>query len=66
MTSVNGNLTPIDLSIPIDSFKKEKLQGGPKKSLWWDLKEKCLENSKMFFDGVFLSIFTSSQEVRAF
>ena len=43
------------------------IQGGPKKSLWIDLEEKCLRNSKMFVDGVFLSIhiFTSCQEVRA-
>ena len=42
--------------------------GLPKKSLWCDLEEKCLRNSKFFFNGVFLSlyIFTSSQEVRAF
>ena len=38
------------------------MQGGPKKSLWCDLEEKCLWNSKIFFDGVFLS----TQEVRAF
>ena len=37
-----------------------KVQGGPKKSLWCDLEEKCLWNSKIFF------IFTSPQEVRAF
>ena len=34
------------------------LQGGPKKSLWCDLEEKCLRNSNMFFDGVFLSIYS--------
>ena len=32
------------------------IQGGPKKSLWIDLAEKCLRNTKIFFDGVFLSI----------
>jgi hypothetical protein len=31
---------------------------GPKKSLWIDLEEKCLRNSKIFFDGVFLSIYS--------
>ena len=34
------------------------LQGGPKKSLWCDLEERCLRNSKIFFDGVFLSIYS--------
>ena len=32
------------------------IQGGPKKSLWCDLEEKFLRNSKIFFDGVLLSI----------
>ena len=27
-------------------------------SLWCDLEEKCLGNSKIFFDGVFLSIYS--------
>ena len=39
------------------------VQGGPKKSLRCDLEEECLRNSKIFFDGFFL---TFSQEVRAF
>ena len=45
----------------------QNIQGGPKKSLQCDLEEKCLRNSEIFFDGVFLStyIFTSSQKVRA-
>jgi hypothetical protein len=34
------------------------VQGGPKKKLWCDLEEKCLRNSKIFFDGVFLSIYS--------
>ena len=34
------------------------LQGGPKKNLWCDLEEKCLWNSKIFFDGVFLCIYS--------
>ena len=34
------------------------IQGGPKKSLWCDLEEKCWRNSKIFFDGVFLSIYS--------
>ena len=50
----------------VNSMCEEALniQGGPRKSLWCDLEEKCLRNSKIFFDGVFP--FTSSQEVRAF
>jgi hypothetical protein len=34
------------------------IQGGPKKGLWIDQEEKCLRNSKIFFDGVFLSIYS--------
>ena len=34
------------------------IQSGPKNSLWIDLEEKCLRNSKIFFDGVFLSIYS--------
>ena len=34
------------------------IQGGPKKSLRCDLEEKCLGNSKIFFYGVFLSIYS--------
>ena len=37
---------------------------GQKQSLLCDLEEKCLRNSKTFFDAVFLSV--NSQEVRAF
>ena len=33
------------------------IQVGPKKSLLIDLEEKCLRNSKLFFDRVFLSIY---------
>ena len=33
------------------------LQGGPKKSLWCALEEKCLWNSRIFFDAVFFSIY---------
>ena len=45
-----------------DFLEKERcsiiyIQGGPKKSLWCDLEEKCLWNSKIFFDRVFLSIY---------
>ena len=40
------------------------IQGGPKKSLWCDLEEKCLGN--IFWLSLSLYIFTSSQEVRAF
>ena len=39
--------------------------GWSKKSLWYDLEEKCLLNSKIFFDGVFLSIYLHLQEDRA-
>ena len=63
-------VTPIIFWLASCQIQKEKnvLQGGPKNSLWSDLEEKCLRNSKMCFDGVFLStyIFTSSQEARAF
>ena len=34
------------------------LQCGSKKSLWCDLEEKCLRNSKIFFDGVFPSVYS--------
>ena len=34
------------------------IQGGPKKSLWCDLEKMCLRNSKIFFYGVFLSIYS--------
>ena len=34
------------------------IQGGPKKTLLCDLEEKCLRNSKIFFDGVFLYIYS--------
>jgi hypothetical protein len=34
------------------------IQSGPKKSLSCDLDENCLRNSKIFFDGVFLSIYS--------
>ena len=34
------------------------IQGVPKKSLWCDLEEKCLGNSNIFFDGVFLSVYS--------
>ena len=27
-------------------------------NLWCDVEEKCLKNSKIFFDGVFLSIYS--------
>jgi hypothetical protein len=58
-----------DLNVPKKIYKlgQEKtvfsnytiyIQGGPKKSLWCDLEEKCLRNSKIFFDGVFLSIYS--------
>ena len=47
----------VDLSI--------NLQGGPKESSGCDLEEKCLLNSKIFFDGVFLSIYLHLQEDRA-
>ena len=29
-----------------------------KKKIFCDLKEKCLRNSKIFFDGVFISIYS--------
>ena len=32
----------------------DNIHGGPKQSLWINLEENCLRNSKMFFDGVFL------------
>ena len=34
------------------------IQGGPKKFLWCDLEEKWLRNSKIFFNGVFLYIYS--------
>ena len=34
------------------------IQGGPKKSLWCDLEEKCLGNSKICFEGDFISIYS--------
>ena len=34
------------------------IQGGPKIFFWCDIEEKCLKNSKIFFDGVFLSIYS--------
>ena len=39
-------------------YQLMRLQGGPKKSLLCDLEEKCLRKSKIFFDGVFLSIYS--------
>ena len=44
----------------------KKIQGVQKKV--YDVEEKCLRNSEMLFDGVFLyiHIFTSSQEVKVF
>ena len=33
-------------------------KGWSKKRLWCNLEEKCLWNSKIFFDGVFLSIYS--------
>ena len=43
------------------------IQGGPKKGLWIDLEEKCFEKFKIiFWLSLYLYIFTSSQEVRAF
>ena len=39
-------------------FGGKKSTGWSKKSLWCDLEEKCLRNSKIFFDGVFLSIYS--------
>ena len=42
------------------------VQGGPKKSVWCDLEEKYLRNSKISFDGVFLSIYSPYVRVRAF
>ena len=35
------------------------LQGGPKKSLLIGLEKKCLWTSKIFFDGVFLFIYSN-------
>ena len=46
------------LNFLINSKKSITIQGGPKKSLWCDLEEKCLRNSKIFFDGVFLFIYS--------
>ena len=69
LISEDSQLTPV-ISGPLGSFRYHNLdsslmlfiaiylQGGPKKSLWIDLEEKCLRNSKMFFDGVFLSIYS--------
>ena len=37
---------------------KQQCTGWSKKSLWCDLEEKCLWNSKIFFDGVFFSIYS--------
>ena len=42
------------------------IQGGQKKSLWWDLEKSVGEILKYFRWSLSLYIFTSSQEVRAF
>ena len=39
-------------------FLKYICTGWSKKKLWCDLEEKCLINSKIFFDGVFLSLYS--------
>ena len=44
---------------------KQNIQGGTKISLWIDLEEKCLRNSKIFFLSL-IYIITSCQEVGAF
>ena len=44
---------------------KKIIQCDPKKSLWCDLEDKCLGNSKKKLWSLSLCIFTSSQEVRA-
>ena len=35
----------------------QQYTGWSKKSLWNDIEEKCLRNSKVFFGGVFLYIY---------
>ena len=42
----------------INSFYFLRTTGWSKKSLWGDLEEKCLRNSKMVFDGVFHSVYS--------
>ena len=37
---------------------KDRYTEWSKKKLWCDLEEKCLRNSKIFFHGVFLSIYS--------
>ena len=39
------------------------IQGVPKKSLWFGLEEKCLRNSKIFFNGVFLYLTNWEEEI---
>ena len=41
----------------LESSVIQPIKSGSKKSLWCDLEEKCLRNSKIFFDGVFLFSF---------
>ena len=52
----------VEVHILYESLKNINLQmniqGGPKKSLLCHLEEKCLRNSKIFFYGVFLYIYS--------
>ena len=49
------------------NLNQKYIQGGPKKNYGVIyIEEKCLRNSKMFFDGVFLSLYSHLLEVRAF
>ena len=40
-----------------------KIYNGQKKSLWCHIEEKCLGNTKIFFDGVFLSIYSHRKKI---
>ena len=46
------------VGIILKSVKEYNIKVSPKKSFWCDVEEKCLRNSKIFFDGVFLSIYS--------
>ena len=56
----NWDLNSTKWNIPFGtliSVANTKTYQWSKKSLLCDLEEKCLRNSKIFFDGVFLSIY---------
>ena len=70
MFKIQGRFENIRLKTNIEAKSNFKsytyAQGGPKKSFWNNLEEKCLRNSKKKWWSLSLYIFTSSQDVRAF